>query len=89
MVPQSPINIDGTANRVTAHRGSDSCTVGRRRRPRCVTVCVCKGDIVDEEAVASCKSSGENSWRKVIMSTLTRNQLWMVLLYGGRGLNPR
>lgn len=81
MVPQSPLNIDGTANRMTAHRGSDSCTVGRRRCPRCVTVGVRNGDIVDEDAVASCKSTGEKSWRKVvIMSTSTRTLLWMVLL---------
>lgn len=89
MVPQSPINIDGTANRVIAHRGSDSCTVGRRRCPRCVSVCVRSGDVIDDESVASCKSSGENIWRKVvIMSTLTRNQLWMAK-YVCRGLIPR
>ena len=49
--------------------GSNSCGVVRSRRARRGEVLVYSGRVVDGETVASGKSSGENSRRRVIMNT--------------------
>ena len=46
-----------------------SCGVVRSRRSRRGDVLVYSGEVVDGKAVASCKSSGENSRRMVILNT--------------------
>lgn len=65
--PQSPTNIEGTLNRITVGMVTDSCRIGTREFLRRGAVLVRIGDMVAGEAVASGKSSGGNSWRKVMM----------------------
>ena len=62
--------------------GSDSCRIGRRRCPRKGVVLVRNGDVVAEEAVVSGKSSGEESWRRVMMTTchtFRNGYRWMLI----------
>ena len=49
--------------------GRNSCEVVRSRRARRGDVLVYNGEVVDGKAVASGKSSGENSRRRVMMNT--------------------
>ena len=66
---QSPTNIEGTLNRSTVGMIIDSCRIGSRECLRRGAVLIRIGDMVAGEAVASGKSSGGNSWRRVMMNT--------------------
>ena len=66
---QSPTSIDGTLSRITVGMMIDKCKKGSRECLRRGAVLVRIGDMVAGEAVASGKSSGENSWRRVMMSS--------------------
>lgn len=65
---QRPFNSEGTLNRITVGMITDSCRIGSRGYLRRGAVLVRIGDMVAGEAVESGKSSGRNSWRRVMMS---------------------
>ena len=65
---QSPFNNGGTLNRITLGMIFDSCRIGPKECLRRGAVLVGIGDMVIGGAVESGKSSGGNSWRRVIMS---------------------